>query len=215
MLWIISVNSTVLPTPAPPNSPALPPRSSGVRTSITLIPVSKTSDWVERLTSAGGARCTERQATSRNGSPRSIVLPKTSNIRDTMALPTGARNGPPVSRTRVPRASPSVVVSAMPRTWRSSRCVSTSITIRSSAPARRTVSMAGRWASKRTSTTLPRTAVTTPMFSDWVDVLGTAGDPSAGKGVRRGRRDATAGKGEVMVSRVPSSEAVAGHQIEP
>ncbi len=43
MLWIISVSSTVLPTPAPPNSPALPPRSSGISTSITLMPVSKTS----------------------------------------------------------------------------------------------------------------------------------------------------------------------------
>jgi hypothetical protein len=37
MLRIISVNSTVLPTPAPPKRPALPPRSKGVNTSMTLI----------------------------------------------------------------------------------------------------------------------------------------------------------------------------------
>ena len=48
MLWIISVSSTVLPTPAPPKSPALPPRSSGTSTSMTLMPVSKISDLVER-----------------------------------------------------------------------------------------------------------------------------------------------------------------------
>jgi hypothetical protein len=41
MLWIISVISTVLPTPAPPKSPALPPRSSGESRSMALIPVSK------------------------------------------------------------------------------------------------------------------------------------------------------------------------------
>ena len=60
MLWIISVSSTVLPTPAPPNKPALPPRSSGTSTSMTLMPVSKISDLVERRASGGGARCTER-----------------------------------------------------------------------------------------------------------------------------------------------------------
>ena len=64
MLWIISVSSTVLPTPAPPNRPALPPRSSGASTSMTLMPVSKISDFVERRASGGGARCTERHCTS-------------------------------------------------------------------------------------------------------------------------------------------------------
>ena len=59
MLWIISVKSTVLPTPAPPKSPAFPPRSSGTSTSMTLIPVSKISDFVERRATGGGSRCTE------------------------------------------------------------------------------------------------------------------------------------------------------------
>ena len=57
---INSVSKTVLPTPAPPKRPALPPRSSGINTSIALIPVSKISDFVERRVSFGGARWTER-----------------------------------------------------------------------------------------------------------------------------------------------------------
>jgi hypothetical protein len=47
MLWISSVISTVLPTPAPPNSPALPPRSRGASRSMALMPVSKTSHAAE------------------------------------------------------------------------------------------------------------------------------------------------------------------------
>ncbi len=38
-----SVRMTVLPRPAPPNSPALPPRTSGVSKSMTLMPVSNSS----------------------------------------------------------------------------------------------------------------------------------------------------------------------------
>ena len=83
---------------------------------MTLMPVSKTSDLVERRASDGGARCTERHSTSDNASPRSMVLPNTSNIRESTALPTGAFNGPPVSSTAIPRARPCVGVSAIPRT---------------------------------------------------------------------------------------------------
>ena len=106
----------VLPTPAPPKSPALPPRSSGTRTSMTLMPVSKTSDLVERRASDGGARCTEGHWTSDNAASRSMVLPNTSNIRERTALPTGAFNGPPVFSTAIPRARPCVGVNAIPRT---------------------------------------------------------------------------------------------------
>ncbi len=45
-----------------------------------------------------------------------MTLPKMSNIRERMALPTGAFNGPPVSVTIMPRASACVGVSAIPRT---------------------------------------------------------------------------------------------------
>ena len=129
MLWIISVSSTVLPTPAPPKSPALPPRSSGTSTSMTLMPVSKISDLVERRASGGGSRCTERHWTSASGASRSMVLPNTSNIRERIPLPTGAFSGPPVSSTAMPRARPCVGVNAIPRTCRASRCASTSMTI--------------------------------------------------------------------------------------
>ena len=44
-LAISSWMMTVLPTPAPPNRPALPPRTSGQSRSITLMPVSNTSLW--------------------------------------------------------------------------------------------------------------------------------------------------------------------------
>ena len=129
MLWIISVSSTVLPTPAPPNRPALPPRSSGISTSITLMPVSNISDLVERRASGGGARCTERHWTSSGAASRSMALPNTSNIRDRIPLPTGAFSGPPVSSTGMPRASPCVGVNAIPRTRCASSWARTSITI--------------------------------------------------------------------------------------
>ena len=45
-----------------------------------------------------------------------MALPNTSNIRERMALPTGAFNGPPVSVTAMPRAKPWVGVKAIPRT---------------------------------------------------------------------------------------------------
>ena len=135
MLWIISVSSTVLPTPAPPNMPPLPPRSSGASTSMTLMPVSKTSDVVARRANAGGARCTERHCTSVGAGWRSIALPKTSNMRERMAGPTGAFSGPPVSMAGMPRARPWVGVRAMPRTCFGSRWVSTSMTIFPSGPA--------------------------------------------------------------------------------
>lgn len=56
MLWIISVSSTVLPTPAAPNRPDSPPVYSGTSTSIIFMPVSKITDLVERRTSGGGSR---------------------------------------------------------------------------------------------------------------------------------------------------------------
>ena len=45
MLWISSWISTVLPTPAPPKRPILPPRTYGAIRSMTLMPVSKISTF--------------------------------------------------------------------------------------------------------------------------------------------------------------------------
>ena len=54
MLWISSWISTVLPTPAPPKRPILPPRTYGAIRSTTLMPVSKISTFGER--SSNGRR---------------------------------------------------------------------------------------------------------------------------------------------------------------
>ena len=53
---INSVRITVLPRPAPPNRPALPPRTNGVNRSITLMPVSKISVRVDRSVTSGDSR---------------------------------------------------------------------------------------------------------------------------------------------------------------
>ena len=53
---INSVRMTVFPSPAPPNSPAFPPRTNGVSKSTTLIPVSKTSVLVESSLTGGASR---------------------------------------------------------------------------------------------------------------------------------------------------------------
>ena len=54
MLWISSWISTVLPTPAPPKRPILPPRTYGAIRSMTLMPVSKISTF--GVSSAEGRR---------------------------------------------------------------------------------------------------------------------------------------------------------------
>ena len=84
--------------------------------SMTLIPVSKISDLVERRVNAGGARWTVRHCTSDGAAWRSMAFPNTSNIRERIPLPTGAFSCPPVSSTALPRAKPSVGVSAIPCT---------------------------------------------------------------------------------------------------
>ena len=51
---------TVLPSPAPPNSPALPPRTSGVSRSMTLMPVSNISVLDDSSANAGGGAMNRR-----------------------------------------------------------------------------------------------------------------------------------------------------------
>ena len=48
--------NTVLPTPAPPNKPILPPFTYGANKSITLIPVNKTSVVVANSSNLGAER---------------------------------------------------------------------------------------------------------------------------------------------------------------
>ena len=47
MLLISSMMTTVLPTPAPPNAPILPPLRNGQIRSMTLMPVESTSGDVD------------------------------------------------------------------------------------------------------------------------------------------------------------------------
>jgi len=133
---------------APPNSPALPQRSSGTRAPMALMSAPKISDLVERLASSG--------------------LPRTSNIRERVALPTDTFNDPPASSTAIPRARPWVDLNVTPRTCRSFLCVSTSIAMRPASPARSTEKIGGNHPWKRTSATLLRTETTVPRFDTLV-----------------------------------------------
>ena len=122
--WI----STVLPTPAPPKRPILPPRTYGAIRSTTLIPVSKISIFGERSWKSGGSRWIGQRSVAVWPPLSSIGSPSTFQSRPSVAGPTGTEIGWPVSTTSVPRASPSVVSSATARTRSSPRCCCTSAT---------------------------------------------------------------------------------------
>ena len=123
MVRISSMISTVLPTPAPPNIAALPPRASGASRSITLIPVWNNSRgrlWSASRGAAGGsASAARRQA---KAGPWSTGSPSTLTIRPSTASPTGTDIGAPVLYTPVPRLRPAVPPNATVRTVAGSRC---------------------------------------------------------------------------------------------
>src|SRR5919199_46075 len=113
---------TVLPTPAPPNRPILPPLAYGASRSTTLMPVSNISVVGVRFSTFGASRWIgQRSTSSAICSPWSIVSPSRLKIRPRVGSPTGTVIGPPVSTTSVPRASPSVVSIATARTRSSPR----------------------------------------------------------------------------------------------
>ena len=56
MLLISSMMTTVLPTPAPPKAPTLPPFEKGQIKSMTLMPVASTCGDVDWSTRGGGWR---------------------------------------------------------------------------------------------------------------------------------------------------------------
>src|SRR5947208_2961372 len=123
--WMI----TVLPTPAPPNSPTLPPLAYGASRSTTLIPVSNISCVGVSSSTGGASWWIGRRSTSAGSSgPKSIGSPSRLKMRPSVARPTGTLIGPPVSVTSAPRARPSVVSIATARTRSSPRCCWTSHT---------------------------------------------------------------------------------------
>src|SRR5699024_8721987 len=133
--------STVLPTPAPPNRPILPPCTYGVSRSIDLIPVSNI--WVldSSWSNGGGSRWIgQRSVTSRvSPSGRFSASPMTLNTLPLVMSPTGTVIGAPVSVTLPPRTRPSVGFSAIARTRLSPRCWATSRVISLLSPASSTV----------------------------------------------------------------------------
>ncbi len=132
---------TVLPTPAPPKMPILPPFLNGQIRSMTLRPVSNTSISVDCWSNAGALRWIGRWTSALTGPLPSIGWPRTSKTRPRVASPTGTVIAAPVSTASTPRARPSVVVIATARTQLLPRCCCTSQT-------------SGSWPSRWISTAL-------------------------------------------------------------
>jgi hypothetical protein len=123
--WI----STVLPTPAPPNRPILPPFAKGHRRSTTLRPVSNTSEIGSCSSKAGAGRWIGQDSPD-GSSPRDSVssgIPSRLKSRPFVRSPTGTVIAAPESATLMPRRQPSVVdiatqrATSFPRCWATSR----------------------------------------------------------------------------------------------
>ena len=99
--WIISWISTVLPTPAPPNRPILPPWTYGVSRSMTLMPVSNISVLDSSWSKAGALRWMPQRSVISSVSPSSRLRhsPMMLNTWPLVTSPTGTVIGPPVSVT--------------------------------------------------------------------------------------------------------------------
>ena len=158
--WI----STVLPTPAPPKSPTLPPLMYGAIRSTHLRPVSKISIFGERSRKAGGSRWIGQRSVSAGISPfSSIDWPITFHRRPRVGCPTGTEIGAPVSTTSTPRARPSVESIATARTRSSPRCCCTSATsVPPSSSISRAVRISGRPSGNTASTTTPLISMILP-----------------------------------------------------
>ncbi len=126
MLLMSSSIVTVLPTPAPPKRPILPPLANGQMRSITLMPVSSSSTEGESSSNRGAGWWIERSSLLFTGPRSSIGRPSTSITRPRVAGPTGTEIGAPVFFTFMPRRRPSLEPSAMVRTMPSPSCCSTS-----------------------------------------------------------------------------------------
>ncbi len=142
---IISWMSTVLPTPAPPKRPILPPRTYGVSRSSTLMPVSSISVFGSRSANAGAARWIgQRSVTSSFDSSALRNSPSALKTWPRVTSPTGTDSGEPVSRTSAPRTRPSVGCIEMARTMLLPRCWATS-SVRVLVPSERVTSTCSAW----------------------------------------------------------------------
>src|SRR5581483_5259214 len=125
-LLISSMITTVLPTPAPPNSPILPPFKNGWIRSMTFTPVSNISAVVDCSSKAGAGRWMGSRCLAWMGPRLSTGSPITFITRPRVPRPTGTEIGPPWSIAFMPRTMPSVASMAMQRTRPSPRCCCTS-----------------------------------------------------------------------------------------
>ena len=128
-LWINSMMTTVLPTPAPPNKPILPPRRYGSIRSITLMPVSNICKPVCCSSNAGAVRWIGIFFAVFTGPMLSTGSPKTFSTRPNVCGPTGTITGAPVEIACIPRTRPSVGCNAIVRTRFSPICCATSTTM--------------------------------------------------------------------------------------
>jgi hypothetical protein len=124
---IISWISTVLPTPAPPNRPILPPETYGVSRSMTLMPVTNISVFGSSWSSGGACRWIgQRSVIFSDAVGTSRVSPSALNTWPLVTSPTGTEIGPPVSVTVEPRTMPSVGCIEIALTVLSPMCWATS-----------------------------------------------------------------------------------------
>jgi len=128
MLRMSSCTITVLPVPAPPNSPILEPFANVQMRSMTLIPVSRISTFACCSDTGGAARWMGQRVMPSGAGSSSIGAPITLNIRPSVSTPTGTEIGAPVAATLSPRRNPSVASIAMQRTTLSPMAPSTSST---------------------------------------------------------------------------------------
>ncbi len=117
---------TVLPTPAPPNRPILPPLANGQIRSMTLMPVSSSSTDGDSSSNFGAFWWIARRSSVAIGPASSIGRPSTSMMRPSVAVPTGTEIAAPVLLTVMPRRRPSDEPIAMVRTTPSPSCCCTS-----------------------------------------------------------------------------------------
>ena len=117
---------TVLPTPAPPNRPTLPPLANGQTRSITLMPVSSRSTDGLSSSNFGAARWIGIRFSSPISPASSTGRPKTSMIRPRVFGPTGTIMPCPRALTAIPRWRPSEEPIAMVLTTPSPSCCCTS-----------------------------------------------------------------------------------------
>ena len=122
MLLMSSRMTTVLPTPAPPKAPALPPLMNGQMRSMTLMPVSRIWALVSWSTSAGAGRWIGYLLSKVTGPRLSTGWPVTSKMRPRTPAPTGTEMGAPVSVTDIPRFRPSTDDIAIARAIPPPRC---------------------------------------------------------------------------------------------